>query len=85
MGRRENVQALGRRRRPGVLRLSVGLPLALILAGGWTAAEAPVADAAQAGDVESVRRLLSAGEDVNGAQGDGMTALHWAALRGDLD
>ena len=42
-------------------------------------AEAPVADAAMRGDVESVRSLLRNGADVNAAQGDGMTALHWAA------
>ena len=27
--------------------------------------------------------LLQQGADVNGAQGDGMTALHWAAEHGD--
>ena len=45
--------------------------------------EAPVADAAMRGDVEQVRTLLRQGSDVNAAQGDGMTALHWAAERGD--
>ena len=43
----------------------------------------PVADAAQGGDLASVRRLLREGADVNAPQGDGMTALHWAAERGD--
>jgi uncharacterized protein len=47
-------------------------------------ADAPVADAAMRGDVEGVRTLLREGADVNAAQGDGMTALHWAALNGDL-
>jgi ankyrin repeat protein len=32
-----------------------------------------------------VRTLVRTGGDVNGAQGDGMTALHWAATHGDLD
>jgi len=45
----------------------------------------PVADGAKVGDREAVRALLQEGADVNAAQGDGMTALHWAALSGDLD
>ncbi len=44
---------------------------------------APVANAAARGDREAVRELLAGGADVNAAQGDGMTALHWAAERGD--
>jgi ankyrin repeat protein len=43
-----------------------------------------VADAAMAKDVTTVRALLKQGADVNAAQGDGMTALHWAASNGDL-
>ena len=48
------------------------------------AAPSPVADAAQRGDTPAVQALLKDGADVNAAQGDGMTALHWAALNGDL-
>ncbi len=47
------------------------------------AVDSPVADAAQQGDLDAVRRLLREGADVNAPQGDGMTALHWAAERGD--
>jgi len=47
--------------------------------------EAPVADAAMRGDAAQVRTLLDRGADPGAAQGDGMTALHWAAERGDLD
>jgi ankyrin repeat protein len=43
----------------------------------------PVADAAMARDAAAVRALLKQAADVNGAQGDGMTALHWAASNGD--
>jgi ankyrin repeat protein len=46
---------------------------------------APVAEAAMKRDSEAVRALLKNGEDVNAAQGDGMTALHWAARNGDLE
>jgi ankyrin repeat protein len=48
-------------------------------------ADAPVADAATRGDTERVRTLLRGGADVNAAQGDGMTALHWTALGNDLE
>ena len=44
---------------------------------------APVADAAEQRDVATVRALLQQGADASAAQGDGMTALHWAALNGD--
>lgn len=44
---------------------------------------APIADAAMKGDLVAVRVLIGRGADVNAAQGDGMTALHWAAERGD--
>ncbi|HZR26392.1 MAG TPA: ankyrin repeat domain-containing protein [Vicinamibacterales bacterium] len=45
----------------------------------------PVADAAQGGDRETVRALLKQAADVNASQADGMTALHWAAMRNDAD
>jgi ankyrin repeat protein len=40
--------------------------------------------AVKSGDVESVRGLVKQGVDVNAAQGDGATVLHWAAHRDDL-
>jgi ankyrin repeat protein len=46
--------------------------------------DAPVADAAEKGDIDAVRELVRSGTDVNAAQGDGMTALHWAAQREDV-
>jgi ankyrin repeat protein len=65
-----------------------GLLSALALTLAVSAAsppEAPVADAAMRGDVDRVRALLRDGMDVNAAQGDGMTALHWAAELGDVE
>ena len=68
-------------RRLGGVALAFGLTLLL---GAWTApADSPVADAAMRGDTARVRALIKQGADVNAAQGDGMTALHWAATRGD--
>ena len=44
-----------------------------------------VADAAMSKDRDTVKTLLKQAVDVNAAQGDGMTALHWAALNGDAE
>lgn len=59
------------------------------LIASLAAAPAPdsrVADAAERGDLDAVKRLIGKGADVNLAQGDGMSALHWAAARdrGDM-
>jgi len=69
--------------RQKLIRLSVPL-MALGLSVLLRAAPpSPVADAAQAGDRDSVRSLLRQAADVNASQADGMTALHWAAMRND--
>jgi len=44
---------------------------------------APLASAAEREDAAAVRALLAEGVDVDAAQGDGMTALHRAAMHGD--
>ncbi len=66
-------------------RLRVFGTLVLVFAVGALggAPDSQVADAAELGDVEAVRALVRDGADVNAAQGDGMTALHWAALNDD--
>ena len=64
----------------GLLFLTIGL-----MAFGPPPVVSPVADAASRNDVEVLRTLLRSGEDVNAAQGDGMTALHWAAEYGDTE
>ena len=66
------------------IAISLGV---LVLTSGLAAAppDARVADAAQRRDIDGVRTLLRSGADVNAAQGDGMTALHWASLNADLE
>jgi uncharacterized protein len=48
------------------------------------AGEARLADAAQQDDLTAARTLIREKADVNAPQGDGMTALHWAATNDDL-
>ncbi len=48
-------------------------------------ARGALADAAMRDDLAGVRALLARGADVASTQGDGMTALHWAAERGRAD
>ena len=73
--------------RRNVMRsLRVGAVGALALSTLLSAAPStPVADAAMQGNREAVRLLLKQAADVNAAQGDGMTALHWAAMKDDAD
>ena len=61
-------------------RVFGALGVVLLLAA--VPSNSPVADAAMRGDAESVKSLVSQGADVDAPQGDGMTALHWAALNG---
>ena len=69
-----------------IRKFGVGSLMAIALTVWVSAAgPAPVADAAMAKDREAVKALLKSGADVNGAQGDGMTALHWASRSGDLE
>ena len=66
-----------------ISRLACLVAPLLLAAGGPP--DAPVADAAMRGDAEAVRRLVADGADVNTPQGDGTTALHWAAENGDTE
>jgi ankyrin repeat protein len=51
----------------------------------YAAPSAPIADAAMQGNKDAVKSLLKQAADVNAAQGDGMTALHWAATKDDAE
>jgi len=57
----------------------------LLGTGAAYGATTDVADAAKRGDRDAVRAALARKADVNAAQIDGSTALHWAAERDDLD
>jgi ankyrin repeat protein len=60
---------------------------ALLLAGdvAAAAADSPIVSAAKTGDRDAVRRLVSQAADVNLADADGTTALHWAAHLNDVE
>jgi ankyrin repeat protein len=67
----------------GLMALGLGV---IFICGPAVAAErAALADAAERGDQASVRALLQTGVDVNAAQVDGTTALHWAAYNDDAE
>ena len=58
----------------------------LIALTSLASTEASLADLAEGRDVAAVHARLHAWDvDVNEAQGDGMTALHWAAFHDDVD
>jgi uncharacterized protein len=66
-----------------IVRLSL---LMFALAGTVHAAEnTPLADAAEHRNRALIRELLAKGADVNAAQVDGMTALHWAVSNDDAE
>ncbi|HEX5420628.1 MAG TPA: ankyrin repeat domain-containing protein [Gammaproteobacteria bacterium] len=57
---------------------------ALAVAASQAYAAAPVADAVMHRDAAALHALLAQHADVNAAQSDGATALHWAAYLDDL-
>jgi ankyrin repeat protein len=67
------------------MKLAALLLSALLMVMASSASDARVADAAMEGNREAVRTLLKQAADVNAAQGDGMTALHWAASKDDAE
>jgi ankyrin repeat protein len=74
---------LGRRWLGFVAALSIPLVLAAVPASPPPAS--PVADAAARHDVETIKKLIKSKADVNAPQGDGATALHWAAEYRDAE
>jgi ankyrin repeat protein len=57
--------------------------LVVIVAAGAAAAEVSLVQAVRAGDAAAVQALIARKADVNAAEPDGMTPLHWAVHRGD--
>ena len=71
-------------------RFRVGLSLLSCLALLWPTdghaqSRAPVIDATRTGDLPVLRALITQGVDIDARQGDGATALHYAAHRNDLE
>jgi ankyrin repeat protein len=65
--------------------IALSLSVLVLASSHAVAQDSRVAAAAMRRDTEGVRTLLRSGADVNAAQSDGMTALHWTALNADLD
>src|SRR2546425_1642597 len=62
------------------------IPLGLaVLLFGAASDRLALLDAAKTADKDAVRALLQKKADVNAAEGDGTTALHWASYRDDLE
>jgi uncharacterized protein len=80
-----SARSTGLRARRGALVVVACAATLMLGAARFTPAESPVADAVMRGDTAQVRTLIRQGNDVNAAQADGMSALHWAARRGDAN
>jgi ankyrin repeat protein len=63
---------------------SLLLALSFCVVHGNAMAASEAADAAMRGDTVRLTKLIAAKADVNAAQPDGSTALHWAAYHGDV-
>jgi uncharacterized protein len=61
------------------------LLLLLLPAAAFAAGSAEVADALMAGDTSAARQMIARHADVNAAQPDGATPLHWAVYRSDRE
>src|SRR5690242_13818620 len=57
----------------------------LAAAGTAAAADGSLAGLIQAGNHDAALKMIAAGADVNAAQGDGTTPLHWAVYKIDVD
>jgi ankyrin repeat protein len=67
------------------LGLATLVSIASLAAADTTRKDAPIADALQRRNKQAVLSLLKENADVNARQGDGATALHWAAYLEDAE
>src|SRR5687767_14395840 len=65
--------------------IATGAAALLLAMTGFAAVRSDVADAAMRGDLAAVRSFIAQRADVNAAQADGATALHWAAYKGNKE
>lgn len=80
-----NVAAADLRHSRAPMREIVLTLLLLAVPSIVSAGTSHIADAVEKANRAAVRELLQQKADVNAPQADGMTALHWAAHRGDLE
>ena len=67
------------------MRILIGFLLAIGAIAAGDGARPPLAEAARTGDKDALRSLLERNADVNAAEADGSTALHWASYRDDTE
>ena len=67
------------------LRISIAILVIFLVALAAGTTDTRLADAVQNGDRAAIRSLLAKKVDVNSPQGDGTTALHWAAFNDDRE
>src|SRR5439155_12922582 len=66
-------------------QVALTLVCVVVAASAVRGGDAPLADAAEKADWAKVTRLVDEHADVNTAQVDGMTALHWAAYHDNVE
>src|SRR5256885_2520147 len=69
----------------GIITGSAAIIFFLVTTSILGAGRSDIADAAMKGDKAAIRTLIQQKADVNAAQIDGATALHWAVYKDDLE
>jgi ankyrin repeat protein len=68
-----------------ILATLLAWPIAALAQDATRISSPAIIEALKTGDIEVARSLVAAGANVNAPQGDGATALHWAAHQNDVD